>query len=133
MIRVFADTSFYVAITSPRDVLHTCAKNIAKKYCSDIYTTEYVLIEVGNFLARSGDRKVFMDLVHRLNTDKRTIIIPAAGNWFDQGLELYSRRLDKTWSMTDCISFEVMREHAISEALTADHHFIQAGYTALLK
>jgi predicted nucleic acid-binding protein len=51
---------------------------------------------------------------------------------FDAGLELYSRRPDKEWSLTDCISFVVMEEHGLTEALTTDHHFEQAGFTALL-
>jgi predicted nucleic acid-binding protein len=52
---------------------------------------------------------------------------------FDQGFELYARRLDKDWSLTDCISFVVMREHGLTHALTGDHHFEQAGFRILLK
>jgi len=122
-----------VAILNPRDILHAVAKDIARNYCSEMLTTEYVLIEVGNFLARSGDRKVFVDLVHQLKIDERSTLVPAASVWFDRGLDLYSRRLDKNWSLTDCISFAVMREHSLTEALTADHHFEQAGYKILLK
>jgi predicted nucleic acid-binding protein len=50
---------------------------------------------------------------------------------FELGLKLYSERSDKDWSLTDCISFEVMREQGLKEALTGDHHFKQAGYQAL--
>jgi uncharacterized protein len=41
-------------------------------------------------------------------------------------------RRDKEWSLTDCISFVVMKERGLTEALTADHHFEQAGFKALL-
>jgi len=133
MTRIFVDTSFYVAILNTRDISHDIAKDFARNYNGEMLTSEYVLIEAGNFLARSGDRKVFLDLIHRLRTDKRTIIVPADGMWFDLGLDLYSRRLDKNWSFTDCISFVVMREHLLTEALTADRHFEQAGYKILLK
>jgi len=48
-------------------------------------------------------------------------------------VELYAERPDKGWSLTDCISFVVMRQQGITQALTGDHHFEQAGFTALLK
>jgi hypothetical protein len=54
--------------------------------------------------------------------------------WFaGRGIQLYNSRLDKDWSLTDCISFVVMRERGITEALTGDHHFEQAGFTTLFK
>jgi len=46
----------------------------------------------------------------------------------ERGLKLYTERPDKDWSLTDCISFVVMEEHGIIEALTGDHHFEQAGF-----
>jgi predicted nucleic acid-binding protein len=52
--------------------------------------------------------------------------------WFARGLKLYGERRDKSWSLTDCISFEVMKDRAISDALTGDQHFMQAGFRALL-
>jgi len=59
--------------------------------------------------------------------------VPPAQDWFDRGVGLYSRRLDKDWSLTDCISFAVMDEFGLTESLTGDHHFEQAGFTILLK
>ena len=50
-----------------------------------------------------------------------------------RGVALYAERPDKDWSLTDCISFVVMRTMDITEALTGDRHFEQAGFTALLK
>jgi len=47
-------------------------------------------------------------------------------------LFLYSSRKDKEWTLTDCISFVVMKREGLGEALTGDHHFKQAGFTALL-
>jgi hypothetical protein len=52
--------------------------------------------------------------------------------WFDAGMELYADRPDKDWSLTDCISFVVMQERGITDALTGDRHFEQAGFRALL-
>jgi predicted nucleic acid-binding protein len=45
----------------------------------------------------------------------------------------YAKRLDKDWSLTDCMSFVTMQECGISDALTADHDFEQAGFIALLE
>ncbi len=50
---------------------------------------------------------------------------------YQSGLELYSKRPDKIWSLTNCISFAVMREPGLEEALTGDHHFTQAGFRTL--
>jgi predicted nucleic acid-binding protein len=54
-------------------------------------------------------------------------------NLFDRGVELYDARPDKHWSLTDCISFVAMQDHGISEALTGDRHFEQAGFVALMR
>jgi predicted nucleic acid-binding protein len=61
------------------------------------------------------------------------IIVETSGKLFRTGVAFYSRRPDKDWSLTDCISFVVMRDRGITEALTGDHHFEQAGFKALLK
>ena len=49
------------------------------------------------------------------------------------GFDLYESRLDKDWSLTDCVSFAVMTQRGLTEALTADHHFEQAGFRAMFK
>jgi predicted nucleic acid-binding protein len=60
-------------------------------------------------------------------------IIPLDSRLLDRGLERMASRPDKDWSLTDCISFVVMENQDITEALTADRHFEQAGFTALFK
>ena len=129
----FADTSFYVAAVNPRDALHAAATEWAEVYRGGIITTEYVLIEVGNWLARSGDRQVFLKLAKQIRADRRTTVVPSSSALFQRGLDLYARRPDKSWSLTDCVSFAVMREHGLADALTGDHHFEQAGFHVLLK
>jgi uncharacterized protein len=61
-----------------------------------------------------------------------TTIVPDAVSWFEQGVTLYTARADKNWSLTDCISFAVMEARGIREALTGDHHFVQAGFVPLI-
>jgi predicted nucleic acid-binding protein len=68
-----------------------------------------------------------------LKRDDSVHIVPPTLDLYDAGLDLYARRMDKDWSLTDCISFEAMRRHQISDALTTDHHFEQAGFNVLLK
>ena len=133
MTSAFADTSFYVAAVNPRDALHDSANALARSRRGSVVTTEYVLIEVGNWLARAGDRQVFVELIRQIRADPRTTVVAGGSALFERGFELYARRHDKGWSLTDCISFVVMREGGLVGALTADHHFEQAGFTVLLR
>ncbi|HET6574633.1 MAG TPA: hypothetical protein VFG68_13580 [Fimbriiglobus sp.] len=73
-----------------------------------------------------------MNLHARLAADPSTQIVPASDDLFTAGLDLYGRRPDKQWSLTDCVSFVVMGREGIAEALTGDHDFEQAGFTARL-
>lgn len=129
---IFADSSYYVALSNPRDVLHERAKNVSRACNQPIVTTSFIMLELGNFMARGNDRTLFTELVAYLRTDSETDLIPVTQGLFDRGLALFSRRSDKEWSLTDCISFAVMEDRGIEEALTGDRHFVQAGFRALL-
>jgi predicted nucleic acid-binding protein len=98
----------------------------------DIVTTEWVLTEVADALAASVSRRFVAPFIKHLAEDPKVKIIPASGNWFQRGLEYYEQRPDKDWPLTDCISFGVMAEEKLTEALTGDHHFEQAGFKVLL-
>jgi hypothetical protein len=74
-------------------------------------------------------RRILADL----NREPPDLVVPASSELFDRGMSLYLARPDKKWSLTDCISFVVMEDRKVTEALTADHHFEQAGFVALLK
>jgi uncharacterized protein len=67
-----------------------------------------------------------------LSAHRNATIVPPTQTLFEQGIAYYAARADKDWSLTDCISFIVMAEQQITEALTGDHHFEQAGFRALL-
>jgi len=129
---VFADTSFYIAFTSPGDAWHGVAKTFAAGFRGTMVTTEFVLIELANALAVPRCRDVFVRYHAMLRRDPNTIVVPVSSEWVERGLALYADRPDKGWSLTDCISLAVMRDRGLTEALTSDHHFEQAGHRVLL-
>jgi predicted nucleic acid-binding protein len=129
---VLADSSYYIALLNTRVVSHDAAIRWSRAVSAPIVVTEHVLVEVGNWLARTATRRLFTRLVATLRSDPGTIIIDASPSLFERGLSLYRRRADKAWSFTDCVSFAAMKERRIQAALTADRHFEQAGYRALL-
>ena len=133
MKAVFADTSFYVAVLNPRDVAHTKALQVGEAVHRPVLLTDFILLELGNMLSGAGQRELFSRLVPHLRSKPNVRIVPASRELLDRGLEIFSRRADKEWSLTDCISFVVMRDEELTEALTADHHFEQAGFTAMLR
>jgi predicted nucleic acid-binding protein len=132
MKRVFADTAYFVALVRERDQLHRQATNLQKHLPGQLLTTEWILTEVANGLADSPTRKEFIDLLSRLRGQTDVEIVSASHEHFQQGCELYARRKDKDWSLTDCISFVIMREYGIDTALTSDEDFEQAGFKRLM-
>jgi predicted nucleic acid-binding protein len=130
---IFADTVYLLALLSPQDQWHERARHISESSRERVVTTGWVLIETGNGLARTANRKMFAQFVRDLQAARDVEIAPATMESFESGLELYEARPDKEWSLTDCISFAVMRERGVTEALTSDHHFEQAGFRVLLK
>jgi uncharacterized protein len=133
MNRVFADSHFFFAILNPNDAAHAKAIDAGHRHRGPLVTTAWVLTEVADGLASTSRRQVFRRLLEDIEGNKTSLVVPANVETFEKGVELYHARPDKQWSLTDCISFVVMSEENITEALTGDHHFEQAGFTALLK
>lgn len=133
MTPVFADASYYVALLSPRDQHHQEAVRLSGELRLPIVVTEFVLIEVSNALATVGSRGRAMALWTHLENDPSVTIVTVSPELLLEGRALYAIRADKEWSLIDCISFVVMEKQGLKEALTADHHFEQAGFTALLR
>jgi uncharacterized protein len=97
-------------------------------------TTEFVLVELADGCAgTSQHRAAAAGTVSRLRGNRYVTIFSCTAQLFQDGLDLYEQRADKEWSLTDCISFVVMTREGITDALTGDHHFEQAGFVALLK
>lgn len=132
MTPCFADTFYFLAMLNAADEGHARAMSMAQTLRRPLVTTTWVLTEVADALADTANRELFPVFLSRLRSDPRMTIVAASDELFDRGVELYEDRPDKEWSLTDCISFVVMSDRGISEALTADHHFEQAGFTILL-
>jgi predicted nucleic acid-binding protein len=133
MNAVFADTFYYLAFLGEKDSQHHRAVRFSEDYSGRTITTAWVLTEVADALAMPDQRPNFVTLLKLLRADPVLTVVPPSESLFQRGLDLYAARPDKAWSLTDCISFVVMEEHGIDEALTADRHFEQAGFSALLR
>jgi predicted nucleic acid-binding protein len=129
----FADTYYYLAVLNPRDATHQRAITMSRQLRGPVVTTEFILLELADGMARPPARQALVRLCNALRADPLVEIVPASNILLDRGLALYAARPDKEWSLTDCISFVVMQDRGIAEALTGDHHFEQTGFVALLK
>jgi predicted nucleic acid-binding protein len=133
MKAVFADTFFFLAAVNPRDAAHTRAITFVNQFDGQLVTTDWVLLEVANALAGGRNRAAVVELVNSLKGNPNVKLVPLDAGLQQRGFALYAQRLDKEWSLTDCITFLVMSDAGLTDALTEDHHFEQAGFSTLLK
>ncbi len=131
--RLFLDTAFIQALLNPRDDYHNQAKQLFPRIraASEVWITEAIFAEVGNALSvfnRNGAVQ-FIQQCYRTDNIKVVSVDTAL---MMQALALYQSRSDKTWGLTDCISFVVMQQRNLSDAVTGDRHFVQAGFRALM-
>jgi predicted nucleic acid-binding protein len=130
---IFLDSGFLIALAKPRDSLHAQARAWANQVREPLVVTEYVLCETVDALSLPTDREKAHLLLAMLRARPHCQIIAASSGLFEAGVKLHATRTDKEWSLTDCISFQVMREMGIQRALAYDLHFSQAGFEPLLR
>ncbi|MDO9326316.1 MAG: PIN domain-containing protein [Methanoregula sp.] len=131
----FVDTVCWIALLNRQDRLHEPADQLYKKRMKTGFrflTTSAVIEETANALSDPLFKSSVIMFFHNIEISTRVEIVFVDPILWSKGWALYEQRLDKAWSLTDCISFEVMREQKIHDALTSDHHFEQAGFRALL-
>ncbi len=97
-----------------------------------LIATRAVVLEIGNALSKLRYRRAAVALLNAIERDPNVEIIPLSEELYEEGLQLFRQHQDKEWGLTDCISFVVMRDRSITDALTADSHFHQAGFRTLL-
>jgi predicted nucleic acid-binding protein len=133
--KVFVDTAAWIALINVDDDFHEQAKQVKAQLKRDKYylvTSDFVLLEVADGFASPDVRSQTISFINRLNNLQGLLIISISQTLFNEGWKLYSQRLDKGWSLTDCISFVIMQQQEITIAFTSDKHFEQAGFTRLL-
>ncbi|HEY7213043.1 MAG TPA: PIN domain-containing protein [Thermoanaerobaculia bacterium] len=136
MRAVFGDTSYWIALLISTDRLHERAKALSDSLGSTkVVTSEMVLTEFLNDFSERGMflRQTAVSLVGDLRQDEDVVIVPQSSIQFQEALTLYAERSDKSWSLTDCSSFRIMQRDRMTQALTHDRHFVQAGFQALLR
>ncbi|MEO0375355.1 MAG: PIN domain-containing protein [Cyanobacteria bacterium P01_A01_bin.17] len=131
--RLFLDTAFIQALLNPNDEYHPQAKQLFPRVrsASEVWLTEAILVEVGNSLSRLNRNGAVQFIQQCYRTDNiRVVSVDTA--LLTQALDLYQSRVDKDWGLTDCLSFVVMQQQDLVDAVTSDRHFRQAGFQILM-
>jgi predicted nucleic acid-binding protein len=133
MNATFIDTSFLIALTVDNDELHHRALKWQRFIKTPLLTSEFVLLEFFDAMVATDLRERAELTARAIESSPRVTLISLDRSLMMAGRTMFNGRPDKSWTLTDCISFCIMREHDVSEALTYDHHFEQAGFRALLR
>jgi len=128
------DAGFLIALVNERDELHARAVAWTATLDEPLVLTDYVLVEAVNYFSASAQGRRRVHEVLAASARQFDLIdVHTTPELLRRGLALHRDRPDQTWSLTDCVSFVVMRDRDIAKALTHDHHFEQAGFEALLR
>ena len=132
--RYFLDTFFPAALLNDGDQFHGQAREWLQRAraAREVWTTEAVLIEIADTLS-ALDRLGAAEFIWSLRRNDNVRIAKVDSDLIERGLKLYESRPDKTWGLTDCMSFLVMQDQGLTDALTADEHFTQAGFRAVFR
>lgn len=131
--KALIDTGFVIALVNERDRFHEQAKELAGRFDGQsLLVTDAVLLEIGNALSRSFKEEA-VEIISSFILSEDVEIIHLSPSLFSKGFDLYKKYQDKEWSLVDCISFVVMRQHKVKKALTFDQHFSQAGFESVFE
>ena len=130
---VFADTFALIAWLNPRDETHAAVTAYLDVFTGRLLTTEWVLMELADALSAPEARSTAVAFLKAVRADPLFEVVGYIPSVYQAGFDLFASRPDKAWSLTDCISLGVMTERKVTDALTADHHFVQAGFRAVFK
>ena len=125
-----------IALSTITDQNHLRAVQLADQLEANkthLVTTQAILLEIGNALSKARYRKAAIQLLESLEADPNVEIVLLTKDLYKAAFNLFKQKKDKQWGLVDCISFIVMHNRGITDALTADVHFNQAGFRALLR
>lgn len=131
----FLDTGYLIALFSGKDAFHAQAVSLQAKAVREsrrLITTDAVIFEVGAAFSRVAMRSAGAAIMRTLQSDPVIEVVPTSAARRNDAIDLFALHQDKDWSLCDCLSFLLMRERGVDQALAADHHFTQAGFVALL-
>lgn len=129
--QIFVDTGFIIALVNKRDQYHQQAVELANRYSDyPLITTDAILLEVGNALVRNYKRQA-IEVIEQYLDDDEIEVVRLTPQLFYQALTRYKMYQDKKWGLVDCVSFTVMRQAGVTQALAFDDHFVQAGFQLL--
>jgi predicted nucleic acid-binding protein len=136
MQTLFADTFYWVALIHAKDQWHKKVRSYSvsiKDY--SLVTTDLVLVEYLNFFGKSDPylKQGVVNFYQQIQAASNVEIIAVDSSLIESGVKLYANRLDKGYSLTDCISMIVMKQLGISEILTHDKHFTQEGFNIIFQ
>jgi uncharacterized protein len=135
MISFFVDTSYLIALENGDDQYHKAASThwsgLIKSSPLSLVTSSYVLVEVVTLLNNRGLHSKAVDLGSNLLSSRLFNVVHVDEELFYEAWSHFQKLKDKKYSLTDCVSFLLMKRLAITEALTFDKHFVQAGFVKL--
>ncbi len=130
--QIFVDTAYVLALVNEHDQFHERAQEIADLFEGQkLLITDAILLEIGNALSR-GFKEEAIEVISNFIGSEEVEIVYYTPQIFNKAFALYKKYDDKEWSLVDCISFIVMRERGITQVLTFDRHFKQAGFTVIM-
>lgn len=129
----FVDTYYLIALVNTKDKGHKAALQLSRGQAQRLLMTTWVIVEFADALSAISTREKAATFVRQLLSRRDVEIVPPSRQQFERAFEFYEQRPDKNWSLTDCMSFQLMKDRGVTEALTADHHFEQAGFQALMR
>src|SRR5690242_15881668 len=133
---VLVDTGFVVALLDPLDGLNARALNVAHGLAAKavpLVTSDAVILEIANYFSRGPLRAECLDWLDVIRASPGWEVLPLDRELLRRGEARYRRFSDRTWSLTDCISMEIMLQRRLRDAAAYDVHFEQAGFRALLR
>jgi predicted nucleic acid-binding protein len=130
----FLDTNYLVALESSEDLHHIEAISHWRSLLKNVpplVTTSYIFDETVTFFKGRHQHAKAAQVGNRLLRSSAIDLIHVDESLFYEGWQFLLKHDDKTYSLTDCISFVVMKKRGLKNALTFDNHFNQAGFATL--